>query len=73
MPKVTKGDSTGCIPSHVKITNEPRWKKSNHFINLNFKPLILFFDKRGRTIIIIIDKTNINTPPNFLGTDRKIA
>ena len=73
MPKVTNGASTGCIPNHVKIINEPKWKKSNHFIKLNFNPLILFFDKRGRAKIITIDKTNINTPPSFLGTERKIA
>jgi hypothetical protein len=72
-PNIIKGDSTGFIPSQVKIK-----KTITRGQNIMFsrRYLLLFckiFDFITRGNIIRIDIISAITPPSLLGIDRKIA
>jgi len=73
-PRVTNGGSTGHLPTQVKrITTETNIQNKIFLYIIKLDLFIILDDNNGINISIAIDMINIITPPNLLGTDRKIA
>jgi len=70
-PKLLKGHSTTHPPNQVNIANTIKWKVTTKELkkSLNLKNLLVI---KGKNIKITILITRPITPPNLLGTLRKI-
>lgn len=73
-PMVMNGCSTGCPPTHVRVSRSATSSQNKHWlIGRNAIPRCFEVWRSGTIARIRIDMIRASTPPSLLGMDRRIA